>query len=69
MDTVRASQGDTIDIICYNHYGTTYRTVEAVYDANPGLADMGPILPHGQLINLPALTTTQPVEQAVSLWS
>ncbi|KXJ54449.1 MAG: phage tail protein [Neptuniibacter sp. Phe_28] len=69
MDTIRASQGDTIDLICHNYYGTTYRTVEAVYDANPGLADIGPVLPNGQLINLPALTTTQPVEQTVSLWS
>lgn len=69
MDNTRAMQGDTIDLICHRHYGTTQRTVEAVYEANPGLADVGPVLPHGQLINLPALDTTVPVEQPVSLWT
>jgi phage tail protein X len=69
MDTVIAQQGDTIDLICYRYYGTTSRTVEAVYDANPGLADMGAVLPHGQRVNMPTITQTNPVQQTVTLWT
>lgn len=30
--------GDILDTLCYAHYGTLKGTVEAVYEANPGLA-------------------------------
>lgn len=44
---VRATQGDTIDAICQRVYGRTAGVTEAVLAANPGIADLGPILPHG----------------------
>lgn len=60
--------GDTVDLIVYQHYGTTgARIVEQVLDANKGLADYGPILPAGVLVLLPNLDTTAS-EQAVKLW-
>ena len=46
MQTVRAQQGDTVDQIAYRHYGDS-TMVEAILDANPGLAKHGTHLPHG----------------------
>ncbi|SEJ71596.1 P2-like prophage tail protein X, partial [Azotobacter beijerinckii] len=49
------------------HYGRTAGVVEAVLEANPGLADLGPILPHGQRVTLPE-QAPQPQTQTVQLW-
>lgn len=66
----RAQQGDTVDLICWRHYGTTKGVVEAVYRANPGLAELGPTLPHGTLINLPEQHTASTVKtETIQLWS
>lgn len=64
---VRAIQGDTVDLICHRHYGYTAGVTEAVYLANPGLAELGPVLPIGTLVKLPAIAqkSTQPT---VQLW-
>jgi phage tail protein X len=45
--------------------------VPAVLDANPGLAQLGPILPAGTQIRIPALPTVEalPVQPVVRLWS
>lgn len=67
MSTVRAAQGDTLDLICWRHYGRTDGVVEQVLEANPGLARLGPILPHGTLVQLPEIAT-QPQRQTVQLW-
>ena len=47
------SQFDEVDLICWRYYGRTQQTVEAVLTANPGLADLLPILPEGLTIELP----------------
>lgn len=64
---VRALQGDTIDTLCLRHLGTTSGgTVEATLAANPGLADLGPVLPAGT-----PLTLEQPkgkTDRTVKLW-
>lgn len=65
--TVHAAQGDTIDAICWRHYGRTAGVVEQVLDANPGLASLGPILPHGTAVQLPDINTQQQ-RQTVQLW-
>lgn len=67
MATVRAAQGDTLDLICWRHYGRTAGVVEQVLEANSGLARLGPILPHGTLVQLPEIAT-QPQRQTVQLW-
>jgi len=61
---VRAQQYDTVDEICWRHYG---RTQGMVLQANPGLAEHGPILPHGLEVELPDVTAAATV-QAVQLW-
>lgn len=65
--TVHAAQGDTLDAICWRHYGRTAGVVEQVIDANPGLAELGPILPHGTAVQLPDITTQQQ-RKTVQLW-
>jgi phage tail protein X len=50
---LRSIQGDTVDRICQRVYGRTAGVTEQVLIANPGLADLGPILPMGTLITLP----------------
>lgn len=64
----RTQQNDTVDALCWRHYGRTAGVVEAVLDANPGLADHGPILPAGLLVTLPEQQTAAPEQQMVSLW-
>lgn len=68
MREVRAIQGDTVDRICYRIYGKTAGVTEAVYEANPGLADIGPIIPTGTLVKLPEVTR-QPTQATVQLWN
>jgi len=67
---ITAMQGDTVDMICHRHYGITAGVTEAVYAANPGLSDLGPILPLGTQITLPDLPTqsAEPAVQLLNLW-
>lgn len=65
--TYRTAQGDVLDAICAKHYGTGVANprrrgavtwpdrglVEAVFLANPGLAERGPVLPAGLDLILP----------------
>jgi phage tail protein X len=72
----RTSAGDVLDHICWRHYlGGSSETpveipldgiVEQVLEANPRLADMGPSLPAGQIIELPDI---QPrTTDVIRLW-
>ncbi|MDF6786041.1 tail protein X, partial [Escherichia coli] len=53
---VRAIQGDTVDAICHRVYGRTAGVTEAVLAANPGIADLGPVLPHGTELVMPDIS-------------
>ncbi|MGD7095889.1 tail protein X [Ralstonia pseudosolanacearum] len=64
---VRAIQGDTVDTICQRVYGRTAGVTEAVLAANPGLADLGPVLPHGTEVEVPDLSPHATV-QTLQLW-
>ncbi|TAL53832.1 tail protein X [Pandoraea sp.] len=64
---VRAQQGETLDALCWRVYGRTAGVTEAALAANPGLADLGPVLPHGHLVELPDLPP-QPIARLVQLW-
>ena len=68
MPAVIANQGETVDAICWRHYGRTAGVTEAVLDANPGLADLGATLPHGTLVQLPAVAPQAEQRQMVNLW-
>lgn len=63
----RTRMGDMLDDLCWRHYGRQSEAVEAVLDANPGLADRGPVYPVGIMITLPDLE--EPTASApVRLW-
>ncbi|RGE46119.1 phage tail protein [Comamonas testosteroni] len=64
---VRTIQGETVDALCWRHYGRTLGMTEAVLQANPGLAAKGLILPQGLLVSMPDLPTPQP-KPIVQLW-
>lgn len=67
MDITNAQQGDTVDLICQRHYGRTAGVTEAVLAANPGLADLGPVLPIGTPVRLP-VHTPNPPRPTLQLW-
>ena len=64
---VIAQQGDTVDAICWRHYRQTAGITEQVLALNPGLAALGPILPPGTLITMPA-APTQAEQPLIQLW-
>lgn len=64
---VIAQQGDTLDALCLRHYGRTGGIVEAALAANPGLAELGPILPHGTSVSLPEVRSAA-ITETVNLW-
>ncbi|BAO20623.1 putative tail protein X [Pseudomonas phage PPpW-3] len=62
------SHGDTADYIAWKHYGTQDgRVVEQLVAANPGLADVGPVLPAGILLTLPVIKQAVS-DKVVRLW-
>lgn len=68
MRTYITSEGDTTDRIAWRVYGTQgARVTEKLLDANPGLADHGPVLPAGITISLPELATAAE-KSAAKLW-
>ncbi|CAI8909097.1 tail protein X [Pseudomonas zeae] len=66
--SIRALQNDTVDALCWRHYGRTAGVTEAVLEANPGLADYGPTLPQGFLVQMPEAQAAAPQRQTVNLW-
>lgn len=61
-------QGETVDIACWNHYGRTRETVEAVLLANPDLSLLDVILPIGTPILMPDINTAPTASSLISLW-
>ncbi|UVL43109.1 tail protein X [Pseudomonas sp. B21-040] len=64
--TCRTSEGDLLDTICHNFYGHLNGSVEAVLDANQGLADEPQPYRAGVLIVLPELIA--PSQEQITLW-
>jgi phage tail protein X len=67
--TYRTVDGDMIDAIAWKHYGIETAMI-AIFEANPHLADAGPMLPGGIMITLPALSVEQttPTIEFIRLW-
>ena len=62
-------QNDRMDKICKRFYGTEHGgNVEAVYDVNPGVAEIGNILPPGIVLLMPDRPQTLPLKDYVRLW-
>ena len=64
--TCRTSDGDLLDTLCYHAYGHLNGSVEAVLDANQGLADEPQPYRAGIVIELPDLSA--PDDSEVMLW-
>ena len=64
--TCRTSNGDLLDTICHHYYGHLRGTVEAVLEANEGLAQEPQPFRAGLLIRLPEVVAT--ADEAVRLW-
>ncbi|EPM68767.1 prophage PSPPH02, tail protein X [Pseudomonas syringae pv. theae ICMP 3923] len=62
----RTSDGDILDTVCFNYYGHLKGSVEAVLDANQGLADVVQPYRAGLVITLPDLPA--PSDETVMLW-
>lgn len=65
--TIRTADGDVLDTLCHRYYGQLNGTVEAVLEANPGLADIPQPYASGVLIVLPDLPATR--AETIRLWS
>ncbi len=60
-------QGDTVDALCWRHLGRTHGVVEATLQLNPGLADLGLVLPTGTSVKL-ARPASSKTKTTVQLW-
>lgn len=65
---VRTEQGDTVDSLCWRHYRRTAGLVEIVLEMNAGLADYGPVLPHGLEVEMPDKPANKPTAPLLQLW-
>lgn len=65
---VYAHQGDTVDLICQRAYGRTAGVTEQVLRRNPGLAAIGPTLPQGTRVVLPAAPQEGQRKKLIQLW-
>lgn len=64
--TCRTSDGDVLDTLCQHYYGHLAGTVEAVLQANPGLADETQPYRAGLLVLFPDLPVTS--VETIMLW-
>jgi len=63
-----SGEGDTLDYICWRFYGQQSGAVESVLSVNPGLADLGPVLPLNTRVVLPDLSRPAQEVQPIRLW-
>ena len=68
MTSYRTRDGDPLDAVCGAFYGREAGIVEAVLEANPGLAELGPSLPADTLVTLPDLPCPLETIETVKLW-
>lgn len=67
--TYTTQQGDMLDAIVWRIFGATAGYVEAVLDANKGLASLADPLPAGTVIIIPDIETdSSDAEGTISLW-
>lgn len=69
-DTVTARAGDTLDELVWRTCALGPADLPAVITLNPGIADRGPLLAAGTIVNVPPAPTT-PVtatRDLIQLW-
>lgn len=64
--TCKTSEGDVLDTPCHHYYGHLDGTVEAVLQANQGLADEVQPFRSGVVVRLPALSAA--AATSIQLW-
>ena len=69
MPVVRAYQGETLDQLCYRVFRRTAGVTEQVLQLNPGLADLGPVIPEGTEVTLPEAAPPTRRAETLQLWS
>ncbi|SMG29202.1 tail protein X [Dethiosulfovibrio salsuginis] len=67
MIVYRTRAGDSLDWVCWQHYGEQSGALEVVLETNQGLADYGPVLPRGLAVVLPDIVVPESRKE-VSLW-
>ena len=67
MTQYRTKSNDMIDAVCQLYYGKQSGAVELVYEANRGLANSGPVLPSGLILELPELPAAE-TTPSIKLW-
>lgn len=69
-DTIRARAGDTLDGLLWRERGLGPDALPAVMAGNRGIAGLGPILPAGTPVIIPAAAAAAPTTRdLVQLWS
>jgi phage tail protein X len=69
MRRVRSKAGDSVNRLLYRETGRADDTAEeALWSANPGLAEYGPVLPSGVEILLPDFPAERKARSAVTMW-
>lgn len=65
-----ARAGDKLDLLLWRDAGLGPGEITRVLDANPGLADLGPILPLGTIVTVPATADANAtrVRPLIQLW-
>ena len=65
-----ARSGDKLDLLLFRDAGLGPFHLTRVLEANPGLADLGPILPLGTIVIVPAIAdeSTSRVRPLIQLW-
>ena len=61
------NDGESLDYICWRHYGRTASVVERVLTANRHLCEFGAVLPAGVQIELPVIDEPKD-KQKIKLW-
>ncbi|TAA54646.1 tail protein X [Shinella sp. JR1-6] len=67
-DALVTADGDMIDAVAHYYYGSHERNTERIYEANPGLASWGEILPAGLVVLLPPRIIAPVIRATRKLW-
>lgn len=68
-DLLISRQGDTLDELLWRERSLGAADIAGVLASNPGIADLGAVLPIGTTVTVPASTApTQTVLPLIQLW-
>lgn len=68
FETYITREGDTVDLIAFERFGSSTAVTEAILSANPNLASLGPKLDAGLTLRIP-IPSKQDRKSSTRLWS